>query len=282
MLQETLRCLCAVCIGASALACQVRPSPSPVNQDRVPIDSTSAVPADYVSIFSPELSNLDLRASGQLKTKRGTSFRWYNYSDLTFNAEAAAATLSYFQEFAPPQGINHFLVSAGREIPISIAPRAGDHERPIFIVPEDAPKPAFWGVIGDNADASTNINANRLATATYIQPKANSRLLPILTTLEAYLNKPFAVEACNQFVESSLIINRQYNYADPVRVAVNAHEAFCGSLGIAFALRQAETSYGIYKDARVTSNFFGFDPLKLDQEGYNKIPKVGNVFTKNP
>lgn len=277
MFKDVLRCACALGLAASISACHSKPSPSPENKASVSITQTLPSSTDYVSKYYRELQAFELSSNGLLTTRMGTRFQWFNYTDYSFNPVSAASTFSYFQELVPGQGTNFSLVYKGREMPIRILPRLGNQERALFFVPGNAPKPSTWGLEGE-FNAATHVEDGGRATATYIKlENIPPVLLPDLGKVD--LTKAFAVEACHQFVTIGLLTSKDFNYPNLDEVARDAQEATCGSLGIAFALRQQGLPHEVYSRTKVTSSFFNSELIRLAQSDYNKIPLVESLFT---
>lgn len=284
MIKEIARCACALCLASSLSACKGTPDQPTSPTTGVSVSATvTPTPeietVDDVEKYYPELKDFDLKANGTIVTNRGVRVNWYNYSDLKFNEAAAQATLSYFQEAMPPEGIGTIVTLGGRPTQVVSLPRAGDQARSLFITPQDAPRPERILVSRRDYPTAATLIDRRRAVSTYIHLLDNPPNVPFFASTEAHANSRFAVEACQSFIITG-IVPRRGEPTPTQRMADDSQEAMCNSLGIAFALKQQGMLFGLYDQVQLTQSGFNYQLVKLSAAGYNAIPNVGKILEK--
>lgn len=258
-----------VAIAALVASCgRVEPSslPEVTNTPTPPLEPT----------LYPEISGYPIYDRGRFTTEKGTTYTWFNYTQLRFNQEVASQTLSYFQNLFPETGQTGVIIEPenGSQIPVLPLRRKLDKPVQLFVVPYEAPRANFLG--------ETELNGSLPSGQTFTDAQGTYamiiRYLPtaheqFFSPDSLYINKVFATEAC----QAATIV-----YANEGTMARLGQETICNSTGSAFSAKQNDLSYQRYASIANSARLGSFRTkmVVVAANGYERIPTVGAIFTQ--
>jgi len=201
----------------------------------------------------PEVKNVKPKTNGEFQTLRGR-VKWFNFSGLEFNPQAAMDLYNYYEGFEYASGTS---TEIGKEpIPFELRSRP-NNDRVILIVPQDLPNP-YW----TDTHGGTIRNVNPILS---FVKTVGPGYIPGQTSLND-ANEIFAVEAC----QSTWVVS-----SNSPENSKRVQESVCNSWGIAINYRQKQLPYQVYEQSITGKGavFGGIEIglVKFSNEEYNDI-----------
>lgn len=221
-----------------------------------------------VGLYYPELSDYQLKAAGLLHVG-DVNVRWFNFSEHSLDTARTSMLYQVFVNLSQSgTGVN-FLSEKGKAA-LSLKARFLK-DRVLFIVPENAPSPA-WSNIGGASylGATTRLLEREGPYVSFVKvamPPEELQKSSVLNTLERQANAALFTEVCQSLVE---VVGKEGAAREVIALT---QEYICNSLGAAVVGKQIGLTYRQYVEwsNRITS----FNVVVLPEREYNKIPVFG-------
>lgn len=269
----------------SGLSLAAQACARPISSNPVPFEPTRTADAfppdrgDYyneVLIYYPELSQLEVIDEGKFVTNpKGTNTeRWFNFSDMPFNFEAAQLAAGFFEGMASAKEIIEHNLN-GQPVNFLIQPMSGS-ERVLFIVPWKTPPPSTFGIQPGDLPAAATTRAEDGTWTSYVR---------VPDTIEDVTGNPAIFltieEVASRFLIDQLAASTFDVYSSDANLVPIARGLVNRSIADAFTLRQMGVSWEDYRDwAEGQSLDEGKTiPIMVFSENfYNSIPQTGMPF----
>lgn len=218
--------------------------------------------------YYPALGLEKLKEAGEIKTARTTT-KWFNFSDMNFDAKVAEQTFQFFEDLAKKQPFLEYRLG-NQLIPVSLG-EGSRTQRLMFIIPDKVADPP-WPGVGNDGSTTGYFEGIYAIFLRFHDSNATIRPSATFNTNTLAFGRIFATEAFQTSVNVASL---------STQVAHEMREVIANSYGVSFTTKQLGTPYNIYArwatdvKFRLDQNSPEYAAYVLSAQEYTDIPVVG-------